>query len=246
MRSLAFAVAFLGALGTSFGQSHSGPFWSLGGYGSILYPATGHAPTTPPGGLTGPYFNFSGQRPVTATPIAANHPPHRRATIVPYPVYYYGGYGYGAGSGYGYDSSSGYANGYSDQSPANAAPSVVINQNFVPPQASPSVRDYDYSDSGDQQQSGLKIYQAPSPHPYGNGPQQAQRDANDDGATIYLIAFKDHSIVQALGYWMEGSTLHYVSAEHTLNQASLDLIDRDLSQRLNSERNIEFKLPPAR
>jgi len=244
MRSLAFAVTLIGALGTSFAQTHQGPFWSLGGYGSILYPATGHAPTTPPGGFTGPYFNFSGQRPVSAAPVAAAHPQHRRTVVVPYPVYYGGGYGYGPGNGY--DPSSGYANGYGDQAPpavnGNAAPSVVINQNFVPPQANPSVRDYDSGDTADQQ-SGLKMYQAPSPHPYGDGPQAA---SNDDHATIYLIAFKDHSIVQALGYWMEGSTLHYVSAEHSLNQASLDLIDRDLSQRLNSERGVEFKLPPAR
>jgi len=45
---------------------------------------------------------------------------------------------------------------------------------------------------------------------------------------------------------MEGSTLHYVSVEHSLNQASLDLIDRDLSYRLNDERGVEFKLPAAR
>jgi hypothetical protein len=42
---------------------------------------------------------------------------------------------------------------------------------------------------------------------------------------------------------MEGGNLHYVSAEHTLNQASMDLIDRTLSQRLNDERGVEFKLP---
>jgi len=238
MRSFAFAVAFLGAFGVSFGQNHSGPFWSLGGYGSVLYPATGHAPATPPGGINGPYFNFSGQRPVTVTPVAAGHPQHRRTVVVPYPVYY-GGYGYGGDP-------SAYANGYGDQAPPvnpNYTPPVVINQSFVAPQANPSVRDYDTGDSGDQQSS-LKIYQAPSPRPYGNGPQQAS--SNDDHATIYLIAFKDHSIVQALGYWMEGATLHYVSVEHSLNQASLNLIDRELSQRLNSERGLEFKLPPAR
>jgi hypothetical protein len=54
---------------------------------------------------------------------------------------------------------------------------------------------------------------------------------------------KDHTIVQALGYWVENGALHYVSAEHTVNQASMDLIDRDLTQRLNDERNVEFKLP---
>ena len=41
----------------------------------------------------------------------------------------------------------------------------------------------------------------------------AQRAAASDQPTIYLIALRDHTIVQALGYWMEGSTLHYVSAE---------------------------------
>jgi hypothetical protein len=49
------------------------------------------------------------------------------------------------------------------------------------------------------------------------------RSPPDDQPTLYLIAFTDHTIVTALGYWMEGGALHYVSAEHSLNQASLDL-----------------------
>jgi hypothetical protein len=84
------------------------------------------------------------------------------------------------------------------------------------------------------------LYQNSS-HPYAD----AAANNSGDQATIYLIAFKDHSIVQALGYWMEGATLHYVSVEHTLNQASINLIDRDLSQRLNDERGLEFRLPAA-
>jgi len=135
---------------------------------------------------------------------------------------------------------------------ANGAPSVVINQNFVPPQGNPQVRDYPPSDTTqDQQQSGMRLYQTPPTHPYADAPQNAsaapaRRTANDDQPTLYLIAFKDHSIVQALGFWMEGSTLHYVSAEHSLNQVSSDLIDRDLSQRLNDERGVEFRLPQPR
>jgi hypothetical protein len=66
--------------------------------------------------------------------------------------------------------------------------------------------------------------------------------AHDDRPTIYLIAFKDHRIVQALGYWTDAETLHYISAEYGLNQASLVLIDRDLSQRLNDERGVAFKV----
>lgn len=120
----------------------------------------------------------------------------------------------------------------------------MINQTFVPQQANPVVREYT-SDAPPEQQSGMRLYQNPS-HPYADAAQNAvsaRRMANDDEPTLYLIAFKDHSIIQALGYWMEGGALHYVSVEHTLNQVSMDLIDRDLSQRLNDERGIQFKLP---
>jgi hypothetical protein len=169
--------------------------------------------------------------------------------IVPYPVFY-GGY-YGGAYGYSDPSAAGYppayGSGYVDDGSAQAAaqgmPSVVINQNFVPQQGNPQVREY----NGDQpqpqdQSSGLKLYQAPPSHPYAD----AQRAANNGQPTIYLIAFRDHTIVQALGYWMQGSTLHYVSAEQTLNQVSIDLVDRDLSQRLNDERGLDFRLPQPR
>ena len=184
-----------------------------------------------------------------ANPNRAAHPLHGAAVIVPYPVYYGGYYG----GAYGYDpSAGGYAPGYApaygsaytdDGSQANGPgmPSVVINQNFVPQQGNPQVREY----TGDpaQDQSGLKLYQAPPSHPYAD----AQRAAANSGQpTIYLIAFRDHTIVQALGYWMQGSTLHYVSAEQTLNQVSIDLVDRDLSQRLNDERGLDFRLPQPR
>jgi hypothetical protein len=191
-----------------------------------------------------------------ANPGRAAHPVHSSAVIVPYPVYYGGYYGGAYGYGSGYDpSAAGYAPGYGsgyygsgyadDGSQANGPgmPSVVINQNFVPQQSNPQVREYTGDQSPQpQDQSGLKLYQAPPSHPYAD----AQRAANSDQPTIYLIAFRDHTIVQALGYWMQGSTLHYVSAEQTLNQVSIDLVDRDLSQRLNDERGLDFRLPQPR
>ncbi len=248
MRRLVPALLFVSLIGLAFGQGHPGGSWSLGGFGSVLYPGMGHAPTaTPPIGQ----FGGGGFSHGFANPGRASHPQHGSTAIVPYPVYY-GGY-------YGYDpSAAGYANGggpgpgagYGDDGSQSGPglPSVVINQNFVPPQASPQVRDY----SGDQQQqqqpqqdqSGLKLYQAPPSHPYADA--AAQRAAASDQPTIYLLALRDHTIVQALGYWMEGSTLHYVSVEHTLNQLSIDLVDRDLSQRLNDERGLDFRLPQAR
>ncbi|HLG94892.1 MAG TPA: hypothetical protein VKX49_01140 [Bryobacteraceae bacterium] len=245
MRSLILAGACLTLVCTAFAQGR-GQYWSLGGFGNVVYPGTGHAPAAaPPGGFgfSGARNGFAGRPGFGGVPAA--HPQHRRTAIVPYPVFYTG---YGYGPGYGYDPSLGYAPGYGDQPPvvnAGSIPPVIINQNFAPPQANPVVREYAPSDQGgaEQQSSSLKMYQAPTP---GQMTSQAQYPASSGQATLYLIAFKDHTIVQALGYWMEGSTLHYVTLDHDVNQVSLDLIDRDLSQRLNSERNIEFRLPPAR
>ena len=158
---------------------------------------------------------------------------------------YVGGYGY-YGSGYydpslssGYVDPSAQAQSYPDQ------PSVMVNPGYVPDRANPQVQEYGAPMGPPPDASSMRMYQNRS-YPYADmqGPRPAQRGApGSDEATIYLIAFKDHTIVQALGYWVDSGTLHYVSMEHSLNQASMDLIDRSLSQRLNDERNVEFKLP---
>ncbi len=228
MRYFVLSVLFLTFLGTVFAQGNQGPYYSLGGYGNVVFPGTGHAPA---GGFTGPNYMRAGGVYSGGAPVA--HPQHRRSTVVPYPVLYPVG---------AYDPSY-----YGDQSqPAadpNGTPSVVINQNFVPQQGNPVVREYD-ADAPPDPASGMRMYQNSS-HPYDNsqGAASARHIANDDEPTFYLIAFKDHSIIQALGYWMEAGALHYVSVERTLNQVSMDLIDRDLSQRLNDERGVQFKLP---
>lgn len=244
MRCLIPSVFFLSLAGVVFGQGHQGgqgQSWSLGGFGSVVYPGMGHAPTaTPPVGQFGPGRGGGGFSRGFGNPGHANHPGHGSTVIVPYPVYYggyYGAYGYDPSAGPGYNEDPSQANG-------PGIPSVVINQNFVPPQGNPQVREYT-PDQPPQEQSGLKLYQAPPSHPYADAA-AAQRPTDSGQPTIYLIAFRDHSIVQALGYWMQGSTLHYVSAEQTLNQVSIDLVDRDLSQRLNDERGLDFRLPQAR
>jgi hypothetical protein len=147
----------------------------------------------------------------------------------------YGGYGYGYGDAYGAD----YGDAPADAPPAQTAPSVIINQNFVPDRANPMVRDVpETPDSSDQ--DGVS-FQAPGPPP--GEPSSTDSAALSDDPTIYLIAFRDHSIVAALAYWMEGSTLKYVNMDHTINQATLELVDRDLSHLLNQQRNVDFRLP---
>lgn len=260
MRHFALGILFVAFIATAFGQGNAPPFYSIGGFGSVVHPGTGHPPTLPFGPATGtaPPFPVQLGATVAGRPFGFNgggrfeHGGHNRTVIVPYPIYYGsfgGGYGGGYGLGSGFDQSQPVDQFGNPIANTNAAPSVVINQNFIPDRPAPVVREYGAPgpDGVEQQPSGMREYQAPPSHPYADAEQQhprAQRQAaNDDQPTIYLIAFKDHSIVQALGYWMENATLHYVSVEHSLNQASLDLIDRSLSQRLNDERGVEFKLP---
>jgi hypothetical protein len=62
----------------------------------------------------------------------------------------------------------------------------------------------------------------------------------------YLLAFKDHTVYSAVAYWFDGDTLHYFTTGSTHNQASVSLLDRDLTQRLNKELGIDFRMPDAK
>lgn len=163
-------------------------------------------------------------------PPLASHPAHGRTVIVPYPVFYGSGYyGYdpsvplAAQSAPAYDSDpNGYASGgYGTQSPV-----VVINQSFRPDTANGLMHDYSDTPLPD---SGVHSYDA--------------TPARDPEPTIYLIAMQDHSIVAAIGYWVDGDTLNYLTQDGNQNRVSMALVDRDFSKQLNDERHVEFKLP---
>jgi hypothetical protein len=62
----------------------------------------------------------------------------------------------------------------------------------------------------------------------------------------YLLAFKDHTVYTAIAYWFEGDTLHYFTTGSTHNQASVSLLDRELTLRLNKELGIDFHMPEAK
>jgi hypothetical protein len=141
---------------------------------------------------------------------------------VPYAVGgYYGGYYYGD---QGMQPPPG---GYPQQQ--YMGPQVVINQNFAPDVARPI--EYVPDANG-----GIRVY----------GPQSqvsAPETTVAEESPTFLIAFKDHTIYAAIAYWVEGDTLHYVTNQSTHNQVSLDLVDRELSDRLNRERQVDFRLP---
>jgi hypothetical protein len=84
---------------------------------------------------------------------------------------------------------------------------------------------------------------SPSPRTY-VAPEPAAPEEPD--TPHYLIAFKDHSIYSTIAYWFDGDTLHYFTRGDTHNQAPVGLIDRTLTERLNRELGIDFKMPPAK
>jgi hypothetical protein len=59
----------------------------------------------------------------------------------------------------------------------------------------------------------------------------------------YLLAFKDHNIYSAVAYWIDGDTIHYITSGNRHNQATIDLLDRPLTERLSKGAGYEVKLP---
>jgi hypothetical protein len=167
---------------------------------------------------------------------------------------FYGGYGFGLGLGFGYGYGypyygyySGYDYGYPYSSyypdtsygyqqpayqPAYQAgyqsgyPSQNVNVVYPPSQpayadrATPVMREYD--------QYGQQV----------QGP-----GVNATSSPIYLIALKNHNIVAASSYTVNGPNLQYVTIDHAEKQVALSEIDPDLSMRLNRERHVAFQLP---
>jgi hypothetical protein len=61
----------------------------------------------------------------------------------------------------------------------------------------------------------------------------------------YLIALKDGTVRQAEQYWVNGATLYYVAPDHQRKTVPVGSVDVALSERLNSEQNVAFALPPG-
>ena len=250
LAAVALAVVFV-ACGFAQSRSFSGvqissPQHAAGansGFGRVLFPATGQPPPNgfisgrvlfpgtggPPGSpLSITDTSFASRLGATVGGFNQGHEfrRFRRPAAFPYayPVYV-GGY---ADPGYGYQQEQ--QPNVTIVNPPQQVPQVVINQNFIPERVSPVVREY-----GDGSSSGVRIYEAP-----GREPAEASAE---DNTNYYLIAFKDHSIYSAFAYWVEGDTLHYVTPQRVHNQVSLSLVDRELTEKLNRNLNLQVRLP---
>ncbi len=239
MRTFLPAVLSFALSGSAFAQI-SGAFAAQGG-GLPPMALTGPALHTPPGAnvLGSPQFIARLGETVSGFP-RSGFPARRHRENEPvaasfaYPVFV-GGFD----NGYAYPPD----NGYAYQQTPNVTiimpqqPPVIINQQFVPETATPVI--HEYGPSGQEvppANGGVQVYQAPS--------NTAAQNPPDDQA-LFLIALKDGSVYTAVAYWVEGGVLHYITPQGRHNQASLDLVDRQLSEKLNQGHKVQFRLPAA-
>jgi hypothetical protein len=124
--------------------------------------------------------------------------------------------------GYGYDMP------VQQQAPQPGQPNVIVIYPPAPPPAPLPTQ----------------MYYTQPPQPSVIEVPQAQDQQQE--ATHYLIAFKDHSIYSAVAYWVDGDTLHYFTNGNTHNQVSVSLVDRELTKKLNENSGLEVKLPPLK
>jgi hypothetical protein len=111
-----------------------------------------------------------------------------------------------------------YAPSYFDSSSYPPEPAPPVDAEAPPPPPPPPVIINQY------------FAAPPSQAPPQQEPQQASVEPK-----YFLLAYKDHSIYSVLAYWVEDKTMHYVTTNNTHNQASVDLIDMDLTKTLNKD-----------
>ena len=171
--------------------------------------------------------------------------------VFAYPVFIGGGYDSS------YDPNAYGPNGYGpqDMMPPQQPPqqpnmTVVFPPQQPPPQQPNPVMiqagpDGQYTTSGQRPGPGANMYGVPPGDPTAQGQGPDRPDPSTD-APRFLLAFKDRTIYSVIAYWTDGDTLHYFTSGNVHNQASMSLIDRELTERLNRELGIDFKLPAAK
>ena len=220
--------------------------------GSVLHPGFPNAQ-----GVYNPFsFNTSFGARLATTVGNFGPPPGRRgggrrpgpgsvsSVVVPYavpvyvPAYGYGGYGYGYGQPYA-DQPYVDPNAASNYYPPDAASSY--------PQPAPGPQVIYVVPAQQPPSSGVVTYVVPPRDHSGEpstGVSVTTASQNGAGRPLFLIALKSNIIYSATEAWVQGDTMHYVTADGAHNQVSLDQVDVDFTTRINRERGIDFQLQP--
>lgn len=198
------------------------------GFGNVVFPGTGGPRVSSPFSITDPTFgarlgaNVAGRNVLRES--SRGRGVGRSPFVYAYPVYI-------GGSGY-----------YDAPQPVQQQPNITV---IYPPQQAPVIINQFGSDrvssyGGDSPlPDTVSVYQAPVRSPSDNAVGQSLNEQPSG----YLIAFKDRTIYTAVAYWVDGDTLHYFTSGNSHNQASVSLVDRELTDRLNKERGTEVRLP---
>jgi hypothetical protein len=207
-------------------------------FGNILFP--GGVPSFPPSHPIAVGGTISGSIPYTGVRPGGGPGGRYRTTVVPYAVPVFGGYGYGYG--YGYPQQPAEPN-LTVVMPQQPTPTVIINNHYSSPEAAPKTS----VSVEDTRSGGIKVYEAnPRPSETAAAQPEAQRTGNfyvrDDKPNIYLIAMNDRTVRQAIGYWVKGESLHYVTPGAKIEEVRLSDVDREASVKLNQARKLEFDL----
>ena len=81
-------------------------------------------------------------------------------------------------------------------------------------------------------------YQAPAPPSA-----SAERPPRPAGSPVYLLAIKDGTVWAARAYWIEDSTIQLLTVRDERKSITADQVDRALTEQLNRDRGVEFRLP---
>ncbi len=232
MKALVVVTALFLSAG-AFAQRANHSVGTNSGFGNVLFPA-GKPTIGHPFTLIGPSFGRPGVNGGNGVRNFGGSNRGNSVIYVPYAFPAYGGYG-GYGYGYGYDA--GYGSGYGyGEGAMQPSPNVTIV--MAPPQQQNPVI---VMGSGMGQPADVPHFSIQDVVPPAGDTTSATGDS-----TYYLLAFKDHSVYSAVGYWVDGDTLHYITGGNVHNQVSLALVDRDLTAQLNKGRGVQVNLPPSK
>lgn len=224
MRGLMVGVLTVGLAASLWAQPRR-TYGSPSGFGNVVFPGTGSPPPLKhPFSISDSTFaqrlsaTISGFPPYTGAPSRPFGPRRAMMPMAPlgFPVFVGGYYQPPA-----YEP----APQVVYYPPAQPAPQVVIHQYFSGEAARPAA-----------EESNLRIHDVPARTPA--EPAEAPFS--------FLIATRDRSVFSAAAYWVEGETFHYVTPRGKHEQLPLAQLDRELSEKLNENRQVQFRLPPVK
>ncbi|MBS1826515.1 MAG: hypothetical protein JST93_14455 [Acidobacteria bacterium] len=128
------------------------------------------------------------------------------------------------------------------QQQVQPAPAVIINQYYSPEQVRPELKEY--SDLPEARAHAPARPAAKSAAP--PAPANPEQAVDSSKPTITLLAFKDSTVVAAIAYWEQADEIHYVTNNFSKRIVPVSSLDKVLSEQLNKERKVEFKLESMR